>query len=98
MSHTWLHIADGIKFDNLDDFRFMQSVQEGEQLLMQGPDFFIVAAAAFFKALKVYPNPLELLKIYQKAVPEQALSYVYEMVARDVRDLVRRVRNVLHES
>jgi import receptor subunit TOM20 len=62
----------------------MQSVQEGEQLLLQGPELYIVAAAAFFKALKVYPSPLELLKIYQKAVPEQALSYIYEMVAKDV--------------
>lgn len=63
---------------------FMQSVQEGELLIQQGPDQYIAAAAAFFKGLKVYPKPLELLMIYQKAVPEPALNYIYEMVGRDV--------------
>jgi import receptor subunit TOM20 len=65
----------------------MQSVQEGEMLATQGPEFQIAAAAAFFRGIKVYPKPMELLAIYQKAVPEPALSYIYEMVSRDVSDV-----------
>lgn len=62
----------------------MQSVQEGELLLTRGADFYLTAASAFFRALKVYPKPMELLQIYEKAVPPEALAYICEMVAKDV--------------
>lgn len=63
----------------------MQSVQVGETLVAQGPQHYKTAAAAFYRGLKVYPNPAELLIIYRQAVPEQALDYVRQMVAKDVR-------------
>lgn len=62
----------------------MQSVQEGELLITKGAEYYINAASAFFRALKVYPKPMELLLIYEKAVPPEALAYIYEMVAKDV--------------
>lgn len=64
----------------------MQSVQEGELLAAQGQDFYLAAASAFYKALKVYPEPLQLLVIYQKAVPEAVFKYIYEMHNKDVSD------------
>jgi len=35
-----------------------------------GPDFHLAAAMSFYRALRVYPAPVELIVIYQKTVPE----------------------------
>ena len=35
-----------------------------------GPAFSLTAAMCFFRALRVYPSPVELLMIYQQTVPE----------------------------
>ena len=48
----------------------MENVQIGETLVPLGPSQYLPAAIAFFKAIKVYPNPVELIMIYQKTVPE----------------------------
>jgi len=32
--------------------------------------YHLPAAVAFYKALSVYPSPLELMVIYEKTVPE----------------------------
>lgn len=39
-------------------------------LLGVGPMFSLPAALAFYRALRVYPSPVELMVIYQKTVPE----------------------------
>lgn len=62
---------------------FSQQVQLGELMAAQGPDQYLPAAAAFYKALKVYPAPAELLLIYRQAVPAEALDYIHRMVAMD---------------
>ncbi|KAJ3863464.1 hypothetical protein EV359DRAFT_73593 [Lentinula novae-zelandiae] len=49
---------------------FMTQVASGEQLSLQGPMFSLPAALAFYRALRVYPSPVELMVIYQKTVPE----------------------------
>lgn len=36
---------------------------------IQGPEFHLPAALAFYRALRVYPSPLELIAIYDKTVP-----------------------------
>jgi import receptor subunit TOM20 len=36
----------------------------------KGPDFAVEAALAFFRALRVYPSPVELIMIFQNTVPE----------------------------
>ncbi|KAG8890492.1 hypothetical protein FRB98_007839 [Tulasnella sp. 332] len=63
---------------------FMESVQMGEQLATQGPAFEIPAALAFYRALRVYPSPVELIMIYQKTVPEPVFKIVMEMTSLDV--------------
>jgi import receptor subunit TOM20 len=48
---------------------FMEEVSKGEQLL-QDESKSMEAALCFFRALKVYPTPEELINIYDKTVPK----------------------------
>ncbi|PWN33034.1 uncharacterized protein FA14DRAFT_162193 [Meira miltonrushii] len=66
-----------------DEQTFSQNVQIGELLAAQGPEQHLQAAAAFFKALKAYPSPMELLMIYQQAVPQEVMAYIRKMVSLD---------------
>lgn len=62
---------------------FMEQVATGEALFAQGPAYHVPAAIAFFKALKVYPAPVELVMIYQKAVPKEVFDLIMKLVTRD---------------
>ncbi|KAK7510817.1 mitochondrial outer membrane translocase complex, subunit Tom20 domain-containing protein [Phyllosticta citriasiana] len=71
---------------------FMNEVSRGEQLSQDGayprltPDTGssqLDAALCFYKALKVYPNPSELVTIYDKTVPKPILDILAEMIAYD---------------
>lgn len=48
---------------------FMQEVARGETASSDGSDP-VDAALCFYKALKVYPTPRELISIYDKTVPK----------------------------
>lgn len=48
---------------------FMQEVAQGEQMATSGADP-VETALCFYRALKVYPNPRELISIYDKTVPK----------------------------
>ncbi|KAL8732504.1 MAG: hypothetical protein Q9166_002718 [cf. Caloplaca sp. 2 TL-2023] len=61
---------------------FMNEVGHGE-VLCQNESTHIEAALCFFKALKVYPQPGDLIQIYDKTVPKPVLDIVAEMVAFD---------------
>ncbi|KAJ3573698.1 hypothetical protein NP233_g2272 [Leucocoprinus birnbaumii] len=63
---------------------FMTQVGMGEQLAAQGPAFYLPAAIAFFKALRVYPSPVELIVIYQKTVPEALFKIIIDLTNMDV--------------
>ncbi|ESK86814.1 mitochondrial import receptor subunit tom20 [Moniliophthora roreri MCA 2997] len=67
---------------------FMSQVGAGEQLSLQGPDFHLPAAMSFYRALRVYPSPVELMVIYQKTVPEPIFKLVIELTNLDVKDRV----------
>ncbi|KZV77179.1 hypothetical protein PENSPDRAFT_645453 [Peniophora sp. CONT] len=67
---------------------FMQQVNMGETLCAQGPAFSLTAAMCFFRALRVYPSPVELLMIYQQTVPEPVFKLVVEMTQLDVKTRV----------
>lgn len=43
----------------------------------------IEAALCFYKALKVYPQPRDLINIYDKTVPKPVLDILAEMIATD---------------
>lgn len=54
---------------------FMNEVAAGETMAASGDDT-LGAAICFYKALKVYPNPQDLLTIYDRTVPRP----VYELL------------------
>lgn len=51
---------------------FMQEVARGEGMCTDGSDV-VDAALCFYRALKVYPQPRELISIYDKTVPKVGL-------------------------
>ncbi|KAG9237793.1 mitochondrial import receptor subunit tom-20 [Amylocarpus encephaloides] len=61
---------------------FMTEVARGEQLSMDGSDN-LEAALCFYKALKVYPQPPDLISIYDKTVAKPVLDLLAEMIAAD---------------
>lgn len=63
---------------------FLQHVSLGEQLFARGPEHHLDASIEFFKALKVYPSPVELIMIYQKAVPKEVFDCIMRIVSKDI--------------
>ncbi|KAI0598350.1 mitochondrial import receptor subunit tom-20 [Biscogniauxia sp. FL1348] len=61
---------------------FMDHVQQGETLAAD-PSRTLEAALAFYKALKVYPSPEDLITIYDKTVDKRVLDVLAEMIAHD---------------
>ncbi|RYC61768.1 hypothetical protein CHU98_g4425 [Xylaria longipes] len=61
---------------------FMEYVQQGE-VLASDPSQTTEAALAFYKALKVYPTPRDLISIYDKTVDKRVLDVLAEMIAYD---------------
>ncbi|KUJ16381.1 mitochondrial import receptor subunit tom-20 [Mollisia scopiformis] len=61
---------------------FMSEVARGEGLSGDGTDN-VEAALCFYKALKVYPTPSDLISIYDKTVPKPVLDILAEMIAAD---------------
>ncbi|KAF8528939.1 MAS20-domain-containing protein [Hysterangium stoloniferum] len=62
---------------------FSQNIGMAEQLCMQGDAFHLPAALSFYRALRVYPNPMELILLFQRMVPEPILKLVMEMWSHD---------------
>ncbi|CEP13375.1 hypothetical protein [Parasitella parasitica] len=58
---------------------FMEKVALGETLCKEGRDND--AVLPFYKALKIYPVPLELIMIYQKTVPEKVFRILVNLMA-----------------
>ncbi|GAA6003519.1 TOM complex receptor protein TOM20 [Rhodotorula paludigena] len=63
---------------------FMEQVALGEQLAARSPEFYVASAISFYKALKVYPAPQELLMIYQKTQPQAVFDLVMELISLDI--------------
>lgn len=61
---------------------FMEMVSKGE-VLSSDPNTLFEAALAFYKALKVYPSPGDLITIYDQTVPKQVLDILAEFIAAD---------------
>ncbi|RPA88036.1 protein import receptor MAS20 [Ascobolus immersus RN42] len=68
---------------------FMNEVARGEGLCQEGMEVpegqekVVDAALCFYKALKVYPQPKDLISIYDKTVPKPVLDILAEMIAKD---------------
>ncbi|BGP01803.1 hypothetical protein RTG_01792 [Rhodotorula toruloides ATCC 204091] len=63
---------------------FMEQVALGEQLAARSPEFYVASAISFYKALKVYPAPQELLMIYQKTQPPAVFDLVMELISLEI--------------
>ncbi|KKA27552.1 hypothetical protein TD95_002392 [Thielaviopsis punctulata] len=61
---------------------FMEQVAAGETL-SANPETALDAAIAFYKALKVYPTPSDLIRIYDQTVPKHVLDFLAEIIALD---------------
>lgn len=61
---------------------FMGELARGEQLAGTGSDM-IETALCFYKALKVYPQPRDLISIYDKTMSKPVLDVLAEMIAFD---------------
>lgn len=55
----------------------------GDKSLTNAGSDNVEAALCFYKALKVYPQPKDLISIYDKTVPKEVLELLAEMVAMD---------------
>ncbi|KHN98196.1 Protein import receptor MAS20-related protein [Metarhizium album ARSEF 1941] len=61
---------------------FNEQVMSGE-MLSSDPSQAVESALAFYKGLKVYPAPGDLIKIYDSTVPKPILDILAEMIAYD---------------
>ena len=51
--------------------------------MLNAESTYVEAALCFYKALKVYPQPGDLITIYDKTVPKPVLDILAEMVSTD---------------
>lgn len=73
---------------------FMTQVTQGEQL-SAAPGEELNAAIHFYKALSIYPNPTDILNIYQRSVPAEIYEYIIMLIALQPPQAVA---NILSES
>lgn len=73
---------------------FMTQVTMGEQLSAV-PGNELNAAIHFYKALSIYPNPTDILNIYQRSVPAEIYEYIIMLIALQPPQAVA---NILSES
>ncbi|BFZ58843.1 mitochondrial import receptor subunit tom20 [Savitreella phatthalungensis] len=60
--------------------QFMTEVARGEQLYAGGEPHKFDAAICFWRALKMYPQPAELTRIYEQTIPPFVFKVVQKMV------------------
>ncbi|PVU85895.1 hypothetical protein BB560_006869 [Smittium megazygosporum] len=63
---------------------FMTQITAGETYIKDDP-MSEKAAIAFYSALKVYPNPVQLIMIYEKSVPKEMFALIISMMDAEVK-------------
>ncbi|KAI9278673.1 hypothetical protein BDA99DRAFT_492839 [Phascolomyces articulosus] len=58
---------------------YIEQLAFGERLCAAGEVFYDDAVLPFYKAFKAYPDPLELMKIYQKTLPEPIVQTIFQL-------------------
>ncbi|KAM3506951.1 hypothetical protein MY10362_002071 [Beauveria mimosiformis] len=81
------------RVDEAKEEGFPQGVEEREayfseqimaaEVMSSDPSKAIDSALAFYRGLKVYPSPGDLIKIYDSTVPKPILDILAEMIAYD---------------
>ena len=67
--------------DGMCSFNMRSQSTESDNSLAESQR--IDAATCFYKALKVYPQPRDLISIYDKTVPKPVIDILAEMIALD---------------
>ncbi|SPO05882.1 related to mitochondrial import receptor subunit tom-20 [Cephalotrichum gorgonifer] len=76
-------VAEGFPQDPSEkEMYFMEQVSKGE-VLSSDPNSLFESAFAFYRALKVYPSPGDLIGIYDQTVSKQVLDILAEIIAAD---------------
>ncbi|KAJ3126568.1 hypothetical protein HK098_007397 [Nowakowskiella sp. JEL0407] len=65
---------------------FVKQLHKGDELMQKGPAYFPAAAACLFRAVKVHPNPMQIMMMLQQAMPEQVFNMVMELMASELPD------------
>jgi hypothetical protein len=63
---------------------FLDQVGIGEELLARGPTFEVPAALSFYRALRSYPSPVEIIMVFQNTLPPHIFAIVMELASLDV--------------
>lgn len=72
---------------SIDPADFAPSVPDldlSSSLGLAAPEFYVASAISFYKALKVYPAPQELIMIYQKTQPPAVFDLVMELISLEM--------------
>lgn len=69
---------------SLFDCRAYSSIELTGGARSAAPEFYVASAISFYKALKVYPAPQELLMIYQKTQPPAVFDLVMELISLEI--------------
>ncbi|KAJ3019443.1 hypothetical protein HKX48_002086 [Thoreauomyces humboldtii] len=64
---------------------FMKLLQYGELLASRGPSNYPAAAAAFFKAIQAYNDPMSLLMVLQQSLPEEIMIIIMDLYAAELK-------------
>ncbi|KAJ3415313.1 hypothetical protein HDV05_005183 [Chytridiales sp. JEL 0842] len=61
-----------------------KQLEMGEAFMVKGPAHFKSAAICLYRALKVYPNPVQLLEAFDRSVPPPVLEIIMSLLASDL--------------
>ncbi|KAJ1532924.1 hypothetical protein HK096_005987, partial [Nowakowskiella sp. JEL0078] len=63
---------------------FVKQLHNGDELMQKGPEFYPDAAACLFRAVKVHPNPMQIMMMLQQAMPDVVFKMVVELMSSDI--------------
>lgn len=55
----------------------------GETLLQSGPSSYEKVAVCYFRALKVYPDPMNLIMALEQSLPQTVMEMIMKMMAKE---------------
>ncbi|KAI8340792.1 hypothetical protein BC941DRAFT_371277 [Chlamydoabsidia padenii] len=66
---------------------FMNQVSQGESLVAKGETYYHDSVLPFYRALKVYPKPLDLIMMYQKTVPDAIFQMIISIMSLEQKKI-----------
>ncbi|KAI8066806.1 hypothetical protein BC940DRAFT_367850 [Gongronella butleri] len=66
---------------------FMTQVSQGEGLVAKGEAYYDDSVLPFYRALKVYPKPLDLIMLLQKSVPDPVFQIIISVMSLEQKQM-----------